>query len=124
MSRPVTAIVGVGPGNGAAFARRFASEEHRVALCSRSLDTLEAMAAELPDARAYAYDAGFDAMCDLLAEKKVEAVFCGDDLICMGAMDAARKRGFAIPQDIGFIGFNDMTMSGWKSRIRRMTCLR
>ena len=64
---------------------------------------------------AYAYDAGFDAIRDLLTEKKVEAVFCGDDLICMGAMDAARKQGFVIPEDIGFIGFNDMNMSGWRA---------
>jgi NAD(P)-dependent dehydrogenase (short-subunit alcohol dehydrogenase family) len=57
MADPVCAIVGIGPGNGAAFARRFAAEGHRVALCSRSLETLEKLAAELPGARAYAYDA-------------------------------------------------------------------
>ena len=40
MSEPVCAIVGVGPGNGAAFGRRFSREGHRVALCARSLDVL------------------------------------------------------------------------------------
>jgi NAD(P)-dependent dehydrogenase (short-subunit alcohol dehydrogenase family) len=53
----VTAIIGVGPGNGAAIARRFAAAGHRVALCARSLDYLKTLAAELPDAAAYAYDA-------------------------------------------------------------------
>ncbi len=57
MERATTAIVGVGPGNGAAFARRFADADHRLALCARSVDYLETLAAELPDARAYAYDA-------------------------------------------------------------------
>lgn len=57
MSEPVCAIVGVGPGNGAAFARRFSSAGHRVALCARSLDVLEKLASEIPGSRAYAYDA-------------------------------------------------------------------
>jgi NAD(P)-dependent dehydrogenase (short-subunit alcohol dehydrogenase family) len=57
MSEPVCAIVGVGPGNGAAFARRFAGAGYRVALCARSLDVLEKLASEIPNSRAYAYDA-------------------------------------------------------------------
>jgi NAD(P)-dependent dehydrogenase (short-subunit alcohol dehydrogenase family) len=57
MSDPVCAIVGVGPGNGAAFARRFSEAGYRVALCARSLDVLEKLAVEIPGSRAYAYDA-------------------------------------------------------------------
>ena len=44
MSEPVTAIVGVGPSNGAAFAKRFAEGGHRVALLSRSVPYLEELA--------------------------------------------------------------------------------
>jgi len=33
--KPVCAVVGVGPGNGAAFARRFAAEGYAVALLAR-----------------------------------------------------------------------------------------
>jgi NAD(P)-dependent dehydrogenase (short-subunit alcohol dehydrogenase family) len=57
MSEPVCAIVGAGPGNGAALARRFAAAGHRVALCARGLEAVEALASEIPGARAYAYDA-------------------------------------------------------------------
>ena len=57
MSDSVCAIVGVGPGNGAALARRFAASGARVALCARSLPALESLAAGIPGARAYAYDA-------------------------------------------------------------------
>lgn len=64
-------------------------------------------------ADAYSYQAGRDAMRALLARTRIEAVFCGDDLICMGAMDAARSTGLAIPSDIGFLGFNDMAMARW-----------
>lgn len=52
----VCVIVGVGPGNGAAIARRFAREGYACALLARTTATSEALAAELPGARAYACD--------------------------------------------------------------------
>lgn len=64
-------------------------------------------------AEAYAYDAGRGAMKKVLGESDVEAVFCGDDLICIGAMDEAWAHGLRIPDDIGFIGFNDIKMASW-----------
>jgi NAD(P)-dependent dehydrogenase (short-subunit alcohol dehydrogenase family) len=54
--KPVCAVVGVGPGNGAAFARRFTAEGYRVALLARSGDFSQKLAHELPDAVAYACD--------------------------------------------------------------------
>ncbi|MDD5275113.1 MAG: SDR family NAD(P)-dependent oxidoreductase [Methylovulum sp.] len=55
-NKPVCVIVGVGSGNGAAFARRFASEGYRVALLARSTVFITELAAQLDDARAYACD--------------------------------------------------------------------
>ena len=55
MAKPICAIVGIGPGNGEALARRFAAD-HRVALLSRSTDLAGKLAAEIGDARAYACD--------------------------------------------------------------------
>ena len=66
-------------------------------------------------ANAYAYEAGRQAMASLLLDRSIEAVFCGDDLICMGAMDAARDINRRIPSDIGFLGFNDMNMASWSA---------
>lgn len=57
MNRRVCAIVGIGPGNGASFARRFDEEGYAVALLSRSTDYSNELAKELRDARAYACDA-------------------------------------------------------------------
>ena len=36
MTQPVCAIIGVGPGNGEAFAKKFTEEGYRVALLSRN----------------------------------------------------------------------------------------
>jgi NAD(P)-dependent dehydrogenase (short-subunit alcohol dehydrogenase family) len=52
----VCVVVGVGPGNGAAFARRFASEGYSVALLARTTGLTAKLASTLPDARAYRCD--------------------------------------------------------------------
>jgi NAD(P)-dependent dehydrogenase (short-subunit alcohol dehydrogenase family) len=56
MAKRVCVVAGVGPGNGAAFARRFGAEGYAVALLARSTGFSEEVASELPDARAYACD--------------------------------------------------------------------
>jgi NAD(P)-dependent dehydrogenase (short-subunit alcohol dehydrogenase family) len=65
--KPVCAVVGVGPGNGAAFARRFASEGYAVALMARSSSYPSSLAASITGARAYA--------CDVSDEASVERAF-------------------------------------------------
>ncbi len=64
---PVCVVAGAGPGNGAAFAQRFAAEGYAVALLARSKDRTAALAAELPHARAFA--------CDVSDAPSVEAAF-------------------------------------------------
>lgn len=66
-SQPVCVVVGVGPGNGAAFVRRFAEEGYRVAMIARSSDVMDALAAELPVARPY--------ICDIGEAAAVESTF-------------------------------------------------
>jgi NAD(P)-dependent dehydrogenase (short-subunit alcohol dehydrogenase family) len=54
-AKPVCVVVGVGPGNGAAFARRFAAEGFAVALMARRTELIRQLASSL-GARAYACD--------------------------------------------------------------------
>ena len=61
MAKPVCAIVGIGPGNGAAFARRFSQAGYSIALMARREDFIKQLASELSDARAYSCDAGVEA---------------------------------------------------------------
>jgi NAD(P)-dependent dehydrogenase (short-subunit alcohol dehydrogenase family) len=57
MSKPVCAIVGIGPKNGAAFAHRFDAAGYSLALLSRSTGFSSDLARNLKDARAYVCDA-------------------------------------------------------------------
>ena len=79
MNKPVCVVVGVGPGNGAALARRFHAEGYSVALLARSTDLSAQLAGELPGARAYA--------CDVTDEASVQATFSAV-VAEMGAIEA------------------------------------
>lgn len=63
-NNPVCVVVGVGPGNGAAFVRRFAEEGYRVAMIARSGEVMDTLATELPHARAYRCDIGDAALVE------------------------------------------------------------
>jgi len=67
MAAPSCVVVGVGPGNGAAFARAFAREGYRVGLIARSRTTLDSLAAELPGSSAVT--------CDVRVPQEVEGAF-------------------------------------------------
>lgn len=44
---------------------------------------------------------------------KPDAIFCVNDLIAYGVLDAARVRGIQVPDDLWVIGYNDIQMSTW-----------
>jgi NAD(P)-dependent dehydrogenase (short-subunit alcohol dehydrogenase family) len=67
MPQPVCVVIGVGPGNGAAFARRFAQEGYAVALLARRTEFTNELAAQLPRSRAYA--------CDVSDAQSIERAF-------------------------------------------------
>jgi NADP-dependent 3-hydroxy acid dehydrogenase YdfG len=56
MTKPVCAVVGVGPGNGAALARRFSTAGYALALLARRTQLTATLAAELGNAKAYECD--------------------------------------------------------------------
>ena len=89
------------------------STQDRVAGFVERLATLGQKPADISYAANYTYQAGRGAMVALIERLMPDAVFCGDDLICMGAMDAARARGLSIPGELGFLGFNDIGMARW-----------
>ncbi|MCW2319002.1 NAD(P)-dependent dehydrogenase (short-subunit alcohol dehydrogenase family) [Rhodoblastus acidophilus] len=56
--RPVAVVAGAGPGNGNALAKRFAHAGYAVALLARDRAKVEALAADISNARGYACDVG------------------------------------------------------------------
>ncbi len=66
-------------------------------------------------AATYSHDDGRDLMKQLLKFQKFEAVFCGDDILAMGALDACKELGVSVPHDVGVLGFNDISMASWAS---------
>ncbi len=64
-------------------------------------------------AAAYSFEAGRAEMLNLLHNTPAEAYFCGDDVLSIGALSAARDAGLVVPDDLGIIGLNDMDMAGW-----------
>jgi DNA-binding LacI/PurR family transcriptional regulator len=61
----------------------------------------------------YSHEAGLIVMRQLLRNGGIDAVFCGDDNLAMGAIDACREVGVTVPGDVGIIGFNDMAIAAW-----------
>jgi DNA-binding LacI/PurR family transcriptional regulator len=64
-------------------------------------------------ASSYSHEQGRQMMLSLLTSAKLDAVFCGDDILAMGALDACKEAGKTIPGDIGILGFNDIAMASW-----------
>ena len=56
MSRPVCVVVGVGPGNGVSFSKKFSEEGYEVAMCSRNLEFLEQTAENISNSHPFYYD--------------------------------------------------------------------
>lgn len=63
-SNPVALITGVGPGSGAAIARRFAQGGYQVAMLARNHARLQALEREMASSRAYACDVTDEARLD------------------------------------------------------------
>jgi DNA-binding LacI/PurR family transcriptional regulator len=62
----------------------------------------------------FSHASGHRLMRELIAGgHDLDAVFCGDDILAMGALDACRVEGVSVPRDIGIVGFDDMPMAAW-----------
>jgi DNA-binding LacI/PurR family transcriptional regulator len=57
-------------------------------------------------------DAGASAVRALLAEPETPTIiFCGSDLIAMGAMSALEEAGVKVPEDVSVIGIDDISFA-------------
>jgi len=60
----------------------------------------------------YGVDAGASAVRAVLAAPKLPSViFCGSDIIAMGAMNALEEAGLRVPADVSIVGIDDISFS-------------
>jgi NAD(P)-dependent dehydrogenase (short-subunit alcohol dehydrogenase family) len=105
---PVCVVSGVGPGTGAACARRFAREGHRVALLARREAALRALAAELPGSLAVG--------CDVTDAGSVSAAFARVRKE-LGPVDVlVQNAGNAVFGDFEAIGPAELE-SAWRTNV-------
>ena len=63
------------------------------------------------------YESGREGLHSLLRDGTApDAIFCANDLLAIGAIDAIRSRGtLRIPIDVLVAGFDDIAMAGWSA---------
>jgi DNA-binding LacI/PurR family transcriptional regulator len=62
----------------------------------------------------YTYDSGYQAAQTLLdASEPPDAIFCANDIMALGVVDAIRARGWQVGRDISVIGFDNIPMTAW-----------
>jgi LacI family transcriptional regulator len=63
----------------------------------------------------FSHHSGYQWCMDLLAgDPRPTAVFATNDLIAFGALDAARRVGVRVPDELSIVGFDDIEMAGWE----------
>lgn len=83
-------------------------EGYKEALREKNLPVVEA----LIKYGEYRVEWGRKGIEELLTEKQdFDAVFCGNDLIAIGAMKELLKHGYRVPEDKGVMGFDDIYMA-------------
>lgn len=80
---------------------------------------LAAAGTTLPDQAvrrgAYVVEAGYTAMRELMElEERPTVVACFNDLVAIGAMNAARALGLDVPRDVSITGWDDLPIAAWE----------
>jgi LacI family purine nucleotide synthesis repressor len=62
-------------------------------------------------------ESGYRAMQQILSQQhRPTAVFCGGDIMAMGALCAADEMGLRVPQDISLIGYDNVRNARFSPR--------
>lgn len=63
----------------------------------------------------FSYQSAWAALDAFLADGRIDAIFCADDTMAMGIMDAARQRGVAVPDELSVMGFDNHSITALAS---------
>jgi len=99
------AAIGAKRGSTAATAELRLAGYHR-ALTEAGVDADPALEVPVDE---FTHEAGIRAVDSLLdAGVPFDALFCFNDLLALGAMDALLRRGCSVPDDVAVVGFDDI----------------
>jgi len=82
--------------------------------------TLERHGRQLPSEMTrvgeFTHRSGFQWTTELLtSEQPPTAIFCANDVIAFGALDATRRLQIRVPEQVSIVGFDDIPMAGWEA---------
>ncbi|MGF6774132.1 LacI family transcriptional regulator [Paraburkholderia sp. GAS199] len=61
----------------------------------------------------YTSEAGYSSAISMLSDdNRVTGIIAGNDTIALGVLEAAKRQGVAVPQQLSVIGFDDMPLAG------------
>jgi len=64
----------------------------------------------------YSYEAGYKSAQHLLHKyPHINAIFCANDIMAIGAIDALQQAGKRVPDEISIAGFDDIPMANWQA---------
>ena len=90
--------------------RNPSAERGRVAGFCKRMEDLGGQILAVEDGD-YRYESGYEIASELLDRIRPDAIFCVEDSIAMGAIDAAReKHGLRVPDDISVMGFDNLSI--------------
>lgn len=80
---------------------------------------LSARGVSMPDGNVrhgqFTYETGYrNALTLLDGPTFPTAIFCGNDVIALGALNAARARGHHVGRELTIVGFDDIAMASWE----------
>lgn len=100
-----------GPGDASTIRDREAGFRRTLEKLGRPIDDVDCVSVDH-----FSYQTGFDAASRLLdLAHYPDAIFCVNDVIAMGARDAARARGIDVPSKLWIVGYDDIEMASWHS---------
>jgi LacI family transcriptional regulator len=130
--RRVDGVTADNRGGAAAMARLLLSEGHtRIAAVFGSNDAstsrdreagfrsaLGEAGVDVPESKVahggFGYEDGERGFAAVMKGRRLPtAVFCFSDLVAIGAMNEAHRRGMAVPRDVAVVGFDDIAMAAW-----------
>ena len=62
----------------------------------------------------FTYQVGFDGLATMLrGTARPTAVFCSNDIVAVGALNALSAAGLRAPDDVTIVGFDDLAIAAW-----------